>query len=412
MSVQTRSLTNSELLVQSVFELAATRGVTALSSRRIAEHVGVSPSAINYCFGNQAALLHHARKVDDDMRAQFWKQKARILSDLTLSPSDFGPELFSMQREAIASHPAGEALFWADAIDSYRQAKPIKYSAATNAERSFLANLIEACGISKLGEKTLQSFCLGIRFGYRVHKNPVRFDPWALSLVTQFAVRAAGRAPDAEIDCGRRQLAETEAMRVRSVDVSPHQTAQRIIRTAIEIVLQAGPVSVTHRAVANRAGLSVSSVQHFFKDRQFLLNAVFQKMHEDARDTAIPDPLDERTLTTKDLIDRIGFDKIGSDSMEVRRLGTIFAIMLSAADNATTRRIAEGLLAQMGQSSQSVLRALKNPRGAIGRLDAQIFSFIGWQSAVIALTETNGASNPEPALRTEIIENLLVSLFE
>lgn len=246
-----------------------------------------------------------------------------------------------------------------------------------------------------------------MRFAYGAHGAPEQFDPWALSLLSRFAERACGHAPSEASDSVFRAMTERAATLSAPQQVSDHGTAQKILDTAVRLILEEGPEAVTHRAIAKAAGLSVSSVLHFFGARQAFLAAAFRAIYDRARYRAVPETPTGRTLTAEMLIGSLKAKSQDEQAAVLKDFAAMNGLILFAARNADTEMIARGFLARMGATSIHLLEALRQPRGIIGRLDAQMFSMALHQIRTLSLA---GALDPEMEDVTAL--NIVTSLFE
>lgn len=397
-----------ERLLQAAMEIAAARGASAIASRWLAEQAGVSPSAVNYAFGSLEGLVAEARRRGDSERAAYWAGTGRTLAGLDASPPDFGPALFSALRGAAATAPGPEALFWGDVIEAARVGRPVTDIEAVAAERACWDGLLAACGLAPSLGGLVQAFALGVRLAYRVFERPEAFDPWALALVLRFAERLTGGPCDAPLDSALRARAEARANRQEGVPVADHETARLIVRTTVDIVLAQGAEAATHRAISQRAGLSVSSVQHFFGGRRDYLLAAFQAIYQSARERAVPVMLAPGSLTAENLVAGLQSAPNGASEETRREFAAMNGLLLSAAADEATRPIAEGLVARTGQTSVHLLNALAARRGRIGRLDGQIVSMTLSHVATLDLCRPDPDA---PGLFPEIAPLLLKALF-
>lgn len=409
-SAVTPTDSTAEKLLRAVSTLAAEKGAAELTSRAVAESAGVSASAVNYSFGSLDQLLEAARRDGDAMRALFWVARAAELEELDSQVSDLGPALFIATRELAIGHPGEEALFWADVIEAARLSRAVSATAALTAERRFWSRLLETCALDTNASDVLHAFSLALRFGYLITARPERFDPWAMALVNRFAARLLGGPRDAPQDSAYRKRAEDRANLSEIVPIPEHETAQLILKTAIQTILEDGTDGATIREIARRAGLSVSSVQHFFGSRRAYLTAAFQSIYTTARDRAVHDLPDTNSLTISELARQFDQDRSGSPVQTHREFAAMQGLMMSAARDADTYVLAEGLLARAGQTSHALLSTLKAPNGEIGRLDAQILSLTLVQFVtleVCGLTPERSAGEHGGIQRVEHVLNTL-----
>ena len=373
------SQTTSERLIAAVKTLATDRDVTGISSRALAEYAGVSASAINYTFGSLDHLI--ASAIDDAhiTRAKAWRDSTSGLSELDCHPNDLGMVLYAGTREFAVAKAGDEALFWADTIRRARLNDKSTPTPGIMEELNHWAELLRLCGLETIEPALLCAFSLALRFAYRTFDNPNRFDPWAMALTQRFTDRLTGQNCNQPIDSAYRKLAEKRANLWNGAREAPHETAQLIMRTTTQIILENGAESATFREIAAKAGLSVSSVQHFFGSRNECLNAAYHSIYEAARERALSQVPKTQSLNIDDLL-KLQTGQNDEDLLLMcRQFAAMSGLTLSASYNQDTRVLAEGLIARAGQTSLSLLCALLEPRGQIGRLDAQLFSLIASQ---------------------------------
>lgn len=387
---------NSDPLVAATIALAAQRGADGLSSRAVATFAGVAPSSINYRHGSLSGLVSAAGLAGDAARAAAWRAAMAELEELRLAPDDFGPAAFTVIRGQIERLRGEETLFWHEAIAGCRGHGELASLGALDAEAAFWSRLIERCGLQDLQADIMQGFALALRFAWLTFSKPDGFDPWAQALVMRFAERACGGHPTRATDCAWRARTEAEADPGKAGQAPGHDTAQKIIEATIALIMSQGAGAATHRAVAAKAGLSVSSVQHFFGTRSAILLAAFRSIYDAARDRAFPPQLPVASLDPDELFSTLTAGRDTSPAIVEADFAAMHGLILSAAEQDETRPIANGLIARTGATSMGVLAALKHPRGAIGRLDAQILSMTLGQTAILGLAQRSRAGTHGP----------------
>ena len=406
-----RQDSTADKLLSAVLELAAEYGPAELSSRSLADRAGVSPSAVNYTFGSLDDLFAEAGVQADARRAQAWTAKAADLESLPCEPTDFGSMLFAATRDIAVRLRGEESLFWNDVIDAARIARPVYAAGGLASERTYWTHLLQACCLDTVKADVPHAFSLALRFAYQVFDAPDAFDAWAMALATRFAARLTGAPCETPDDSAYRRRAEDLANLSESLPVPEHETARLILRAAIETILEDGTEAATFREIARRAGLSVSSVQHFFGSRRAYLIAAFQAVYSSARDRAIKDVPVTKSLAASELAQHLAGSDREVPKLSPQEFAAMQGLILSASRDAETRTLAEGLVARTGQTSETLLKALKSPRGQIGRLDAQIVSLTLTQFVTLDIC---GAASGEGdgEVMVSLAEHLLVKLFQ
>jgi len=399
-------------LIKATTRLAATQGAGALSSRAIGELAGASASAINYRFGSLAGLVSASTAAGDKARADAWARARRQLGELSLRPDDFAPAAYTTLRQHCLALPGEDNLFWHAAIASCRRQAPLPDIGANEAELEFWRQLVARCSIPLQLAEPMTCFAQALRFSWQVFETPELFDPWAMALITRFAARAAGEAPATAADSAWRQFAETEAELEGGPPKSDHPSARRIVEATISLIMSEGAAAANHRSIAARAELSVSSVQHFFGTRRAILLAAFRQIFEAARNRTLAPQLPVGTLEANELFNTLSTGRHTDLGAFEADFAAMHGLILAASEHQGTRPIAKGLVARMGATSMGLLGALKNPRGAIGRLDGQILSMTLGQTAILGLVDRDAAkAGAAGDPMTHFGEVLLDSLF-
>ena len=80
------------------------------------------------------------------------------------------------------------------------------------------------------------------------------------------------------------------------------QTKARILETALEIFRERGYEETTMRAISEKAGVSLGNAYYYFSSKEYLIQAFYQRLHDDHLAVALPalekhDTLKARLLT-------------------------------------------------------------------------------------------------------------------
>lgn len=408
--VVARDASTKTKLVRATLHLAAVAPSGGLSSRALAEEAHVSASAVNYAFGSLQNLLDEAKRYADDQISIFWADRINDLSLADLGAHDLAPLVFSINRQLVTEHPGAHALFWMDMINAARSGHGPVFSKSVQAEHRYWTKALAQSGLAHLHPSNLQAFGLALRCSYRLFELAEGFDPWAQALVNQLCRRLIGEHPIIEIDSLFRQRSEQAAQLSNGGAPPQHETASLIVQTTVNTILDAGVEAATFREIARRAGLSVSSVQHFFGSRKTYLAAAYQAIYAVARDRAIADVPAPHSLSIDDLSHFFARENPTSPILPHREFAAMQELMLTASFDRETRALAHGFLARTGQTSMQLLQSLKHARGVIGRLDAQILSLT--LSHLVTLEVIGEVSTASSENLESLVRNFLTALFE
>lgn len=374
-------------ILQAVLDLSRMKGPDAVASRAVAEAARVAPSYINYRFGSFSALMDEARREADARRRAYWEGALENLSDLDAQPGDLLALAFTANRAAVTQLGGAEDLFWSDALDAARRGASPPHRSGLAAERAFWTRLSQCVASTTAAPDLLLAFSLSLRFSYLVFETPEDFDGWALALLDRFCDRLSGGAPESAADSGFRRAAEISRLSEEPADAPRHETAKKILETTVDLIIEHGVGAVSHRKIAAAGGFSVSSVQHFFGARDDYVRAAFREIYRRILNRAHPEA-PPRSMTSDALMARLSQRTNAERPVLLKEFGAMHGLILAAGyEKKAAGAIARALIARFGESSHRLLDSLIDSRGAVGRLDAQIFSMTINQAQTLHLCE-------------------------
>lgn len=74
------------------------------------------------------------------------------------------------------------------------------------------------------------------------------------------------------------------------------QTRSLILETALELFTERGYEETTMRAIAEKAGVALGNTYYYFRSKEHLIQAFYDRLHELHRETCVPIIQSERTL--------------------------------------------------------------------------------------------------------------------
>jgi AcrR family transcriptional regulator len=350
-------------LVDAGVEIARDRGLAALTARALADHAGLSPSALNYHLGGRDVLVglvlertlaasaawraERLAATGEEAGAPSWVSPAgaiaAALSDrvdnfrcwsLLLAEFEAQAELDPAIRDAVGGQVAAMAEFWcavATKLGEAPEAAAIWADLALGLTRLFLGDEPAAAKLPWIVDATG-------RLKARLGRAPI----------TPLAERAAGPA--------ERLNAKTYAS----------DGARRLLDAALKVLAEKGADRLTQREVAATAGLSLAATTYFFGTKAELIAAAFNELHrqvgDQARALATANP-DEVTLA------HVALEEGGEGA--VWRLRAMEALVLASARDSSLAPLARNMRATRGATSIGWLRSLGVEAD---RLDAFVFS--------------------------------------
>ncbi|PNU03314.1 TetR/AcrR family transcriptional regulator [Novosphingobium guangzhouense] len=165
-----------------------------------------------------------------------------------------------------------------------------------------------------------------------------------------------------------REFARTEALRSMPVLPERDETAMRIVNSAASIIDEDGLARLTHRAVAERAGLTLGTVSHKFRTKPALLEAAFEGLYRtnvERMQTDTPARPDRPNDIADDLAGMIvrGGNARGSDEL-----------FIATARDPALSQFGGQLRYLRGRTSRGALQDLIGAKREVGVTEAALFS--------------------------------------
>src|SRR5215204_470048 len=77
------------------------------------------------------------------------------------------------------------------------------------------------------------------------------------------------------------------------------QTKALILETALEMFLERGYDETTMRAIAQKAGVSLGNAYYYFRSKEYLIQAFYQRLHDSHLAAALPALENDKTLKAR-----------------------------------------------------------------------------------------------------------------
>lgn len=351
----------SEAIIDAALSIASKVGIGGLTGRLVTARAGISASAINYRFGNIDGLRQAIYKVLSQANAQW---RARQLASLT--PERCQTLTLGSAVAACIANLAQEPFRRALLLQEFRenaaygtcdlgtlpQNEWAEHEAFIQALTARFPHLQTSPEIWSLFAEGATSYAV-------MDPDPTYRTAWLASLCQRVEDRHT-----------RRTFAETHWV---TENPQPQPAAPnwpdgkvRLAEAALHIIGKLGINHVTHRRVAEEAGLSLASTTYFFASKEDLIHSAFHYLH--IRSSA-PLPNEESaakphyadTLLTPD----------GQFKWEV---GAYRALYKAANENPALKSFVEGFHWRGRRSAHWLQR-----RGisSVDRLDGLLWSMIG-----------------------------------
>lgn len=199
-----------------------------------------------------------------------------------------------------------------------------------------------------------------------------------------------------------REHAHAEALRTSAQSIATRDgTAAVIVEAAAELIAALGVAGVTHRAVAERAGLPLGTVSHKFRTKSALLDAAFEGLYlamiAKAAEPRQPPAAPTLDSVAGEIVQAIphGFARAGGDDL-----------ILAAARDSSLSGFGAQLRYLRGRSSRSALQGFLGPQRDISLVEGTLYS--GFLSAQLR-RHSEQSENSAATIREEL--RALISLL-
>ena len=268
---------SSDRFVRAVQQQWETHGSRALSVRRISTLADAPVSSIYHHFGSLEHLFVTAQKASLARTEAWLDERLGQFAGLSAGVAAFPPLFAGMMDEWTETQRGlafawrecqllaeGSALFqplvqewdrlwssfWEQVGDKLALGPATQIASRIFANESFLhmirwRRLVDRSALDETAQV----------LGAWISRQPVPATPW-------------------------RDYARDEALRAMPNLPKRDETATRIVQAAAQLINDAGAARLTHRAVADRAGLTLGSVSHKFATKSGLLEAGFEGLYE------------------------------------------------------------------------------------------------------------------------------------
>lgn len=255
------------------------QGGEAISARQLCSRAGTPVSSLYHHFGSLERLLACAHETAQAETRRWCERWIEALGDFDAPPAALGG-FFAAVVDDWTGAQSRLAFAW-------REGQLWRTQSTVAAEirdgwRSIWADFWqEACTRFGLVERAwlVERFHDAESFNHMIRwRRPVDragLDEFARGV----AAWVAGERPPAS---PWRDLARNEAVANAPASPQVDQTTARVASAAASLIEESGPAAITHRAVAERCGLTLGVVSHKLRTKAELLQAGFESVYLDA----------------------------------------------------------------------------------------------------------------------------------
>ncbi len=269
-------------LLEIGFELALESGLGALSARALAEKLRASPSTMNYHFGHREGFLDALQK-RALAQSNAWRQ-AHTESPRDVAPWTTTPDVLVALLQARLSQTRRLQLLLLEFAAEAEVCPVLAPDAAAEAQADavFWRDLALRVGETEGAAAVWSDMAAGLVLNFCSEDDPSVLAAWMGGALRRLADRMARRAPSQIVQ----PVGQTPAQRLEA-QAPRGETAERIVRAALQIIGQKGAARMSQRQVAAAAGVSLAAVTYFYRSRADLVAAAFAGLHSGLRSEAL-----------------------------------------------------------------------------------------------------------------------------
>lgn len=392
---QERSLQRRALIAEAAIKVLATKGVAGLTHRIVAQEADVPLASTTYYFENKFEIISEASRRTLDAYSEAFRDAAERFKK---EPND--PELFKsfaarLVRNAVERDRI-RALCWAE----------ITLDARRNAESLLLARQWFV-GLSDVWQEMAENS--GLPNPREAARSAIDLLIGLLLVTTSLGLTA--EQVDAVLKHGADPLS---AWKIDSDDTSQspapkrkskkaHETREKIVSAAIEILIKDGPDAVTYRAVAHEAGITQAGPFYHFPSVDLLMGAAQQRLFEESKQRyrEVASEIGQINDVEK-LIDRTTAVLLRESTEFAGHNLASYTIWLQAARNPKLRPMIWGAVSDQCRAWQRLLGPLSSHSDPLSPL----FAFCSFVGAHVRLISTGSPLQDLASVRSEFASDL------
>lgn len=364
-------------LCDCAIDLIGERGLRGASTRAVAERAGVSAALVNYRFGSRSGLVDAALDRVRIADGAAWAGRIERIRSQPPGAARLRPLLHAVLSDDFRSGRRLAAARWACLVETERTGAYAGPSAAfLDAGTGFWSIALDSAGADPSPAPVVGAALLSMGQALLISEPSLSVDAWLFDLVDRLADRLLGVEPRQPGDSPWRLEMEQvgEAAFVGEREHEPG-TRSAIVNAAADIVLERGADSLTHRAVAEAAGVSLSSTTHHFSSAEEILTEACREVYRRARSRSVTATGPVAGFGMRDLREGMKATFANGGGSTRAEIAALHEIMLAISRAPAVRPIAVGLLAQKGRTSTHMLASLAGERRT-DRMDGQVFAHL------------------------------------
>ena len=366
-------------LVAAGAELAAAGGVKAVTTRATAQAAGTSASAVTAALGGRQGLLcaifDHAR-----VRAAEWD--AAALTDLDGHPLSVG-----LLGDWLAAYLQAQSQQGRDILllrrELYlqvnRMPELLEVARTWRAQDlAFCETVLKQFGLPAHASGLLLEAVHALVELFPISGGSMTRAAWAQQAVRHFCARLAGEVPPRT---PWRPLIEAAAEEAASVDPEERSLAPQaelILEAAVTLLAKVGAGGLTHRALAEEAGVPLAATTYYFASLEEILEGAFKRVYDALAREAREIDLGENSISIAEMATQSALITLTPEGELAESMAAIDELLAAAFRDPELEPLALHLLSSRGKTTAMLLPAVKGVTvNEWSREDAFLTSLLG-----------------------------------
>jgi len=365
------SKSGDEHVLTHAVQIVSQSGVDALTVRALADRCGKSPSFISYRFGSKQGLLAALADHVESHLQTIWQRRFSDLPSHSLDQQTLASLSLGILVENSVLHRDLMRAVWALQVCALRE--PGGHARAPNfgIAASFWERVLASAGLGVDIADGLAGTLESLGHTLLIEDPAAVLTAWCADVVNLLFAHLMDGAERKSADSPWRLRHAPSGLAYSAEDLAS-PTRGRIIETAKAIIVSDGYRAVSHREIARRSGVSLSSTTHHFASLEDIQMSAYWSFYREATTGARAVQSDQHTQSFIEYIDQV-LPEIFRSAQSSGLTHIVFEeILLLSAQKDALREMGLALFASMGETTCAMVSTLDGER-PFERLDAHLF---------------------------------------
>ncbi|MEO1786843.1 MAG: TetR family transcriptional regulator [Pseudomonadota bacterium] len=355
-----------EILGQAMAIVSAS-GVEALTVRALADRCAMSPSLISYRFGSKQGLVNALVDHVDERLAGLWADRCAGLPAEALDHGALGSLALGILVDNRISHWDLMRTAWALQVGALRETDTLFRPPRSAMSTAYWEHVLTLARLSPELADGLATTLESVGHTLLVGAHSPELTAWCGDvLALQFARLSDGQLFKPRESLARLKYAPAELK--HSPALPAPKTPATIIETTKAIIRSDGYRAVSHREIARRSGVSLSSTTHHFASLDDILMSAYWSLYAEATNAVRAVQSSDDPYPIGVYIDQVLPAMTQTAQSSGLNHTVIEEILLLSAQRKEMRQMGLALFASMGETTHTMLGDGKD----FDRLDAHL----------------------------------------